>query len=97
MAIAESMAVAQTDNTNVISENTKKLNDNTTSTFEKTEQDIFQNKLLDKFDNLNEILSCFLVIAIKDSSLKNMPTNDVKKIMPVINNLLTTINKNINV
>jgi len=52
--------------------------------------------LLDRFDNLNEILSCFLVIAIKDSSLKNMPTNDVEKIMPIINNLLTTINKNIN-
>ena len=63
---------------------------------EKIEQDIFQNKLLDRFDNLNEILSCFLVIAIKDSSLKNMPTNDVEKIMPIINNLLTTINKNIN-
>ena len=75
----------------------KKMKQSTKEQVEKIEQDIFQNKLLDKFDNLNEILSCFLVIAIKDSSLKSMPTNDVEKIMPIINNLLTTINKNINV
>ena len=74
----------------------KKMKQSTKEQVEKIEQDIFQNKLLDRFDNLNEILSCFLVIAIKDSSLKNMPTNDVEKIMPIINNLLTTINKNIN-
>ena len=73
-----------------------KMKQSTKEQVEKIEQDIFQNKLLDRFDNLNEILSCFLVIAIKDSSLKNMPTNDVEKIMPIINNLLTTINKNIN-
>jgi len=29
---------------------------------EKIEQDIFQNKLLDRFDNLNEIKRYFLVI-----------------------------------
>lgn len=45
MAVAEGEAVAQTDLTNVVNENTKKLNDNITATFEKVQ---FKNKIKKK-------------------------------------------------
>ena len=42
-------------------------------------------KLNQSQNELNKILSCFLVIAIKDSTLKTMTANEIKKVMPVIN------------
>ena len=46
---------------------------------------------------LNKILSCLLTIAIKDSTLKTMPTADIEKVMPVINSVSKTVSENINV
>ena len=58
-------------------------------------RDIFQSNLLEQLENLNKILSCFLVIAIKDSTLKELTTEEIEKIMPVVNSVSNTISKNI--
>ena len=60
-------------------------------------KDIFQSNLLNKFDTLNTIMSAFLFIAIKDSTLKTMTANEIEKISPVVNSIAKSINKNINV
>ena len=53
-------------------------------------------KLNQSQNELNKILSCFLVIAIKDSTLKTMTANEIKKVMPVINTIRKSISENIN-
>ena len=53
-------------------------------------------KLNQSQNELNKILSCFLVIAIKDSTLKTMTANEIKKVMPVINTITKSISENIN-
>ena len=53
-------------------------------------------KLNQSQNELNKILSCFLVIAIKDSTLKTMTANEIKKVMPVINTITKSISDNIN-
>ena len=53
-------------------------------------------KLNQSQNELNKILSSFLVIAIKDSTLKTMTANEIKKVMPVINTIRKSISKNIN-
>ena len=53
-------------------------------------------KLNQSQNELNKILSCFLVIAIKDSTLKTMTANEIKKVMPVINTISKSISENIN-
>jgi len=58
-------------------------------------RDIFQSNLLEQLENMNKILSCFLVIAIKDSTLKELTTEEIEKIMPVVNSVSNTISKNI--
>ena len=52
-------------------------------------------KLNQSQNELNKILSCFLVIAIKDSTLKTMTANEIKKVMPQFNETLKHINENI--
>ena len=58
-------------------------------------RNIFQSNLLEQLENMNKILSCFLVIAIKDSTLKELTTEEIEKIMPVVNSVSNTISKNI--
>ena len=53
-------------------------------------------KLNQSQNELNKILSCFLAIAIKDSTLKTMTANEIKKVMPVINTITKSISENIN-
>jgi len=53
-------------------------------------------KLNQSQNELNKILSSFLVIAIKDSTLKTMTANEIKKVMPVINTIRKSISENIN-
>ena len=53
-------------------------------------------KLNQSQNELNKILSCFLVIAIKDSTIKTMTANEIKKVMPVINTITKSISENIN-
>jgi len=53
-------------------------------------------KLNQSQNELNKILSCFLVIAIKDSTFKTMTANEIKKVMPVINTITKSISENIN-
>ena len=53
-------------------------------------------KLNQSQNELNKILSSFLVIAIKDSTLKTMTANEIKKVMPVINTITKSISENIN-
>ena len=53
-------------------------------------------KLNQSQNELNKILSCFLVIAIKDSTLKTMTATEIKKVMPVINTITKSLSENIN-
>ena len=53
-------------------------------------------KLNQSQNELNKILSCFLVIAIKDSTLKTMTADEIRKVMPVINTITKSISENIN-
>jgi|TARA_A100001391_G_scaffold182359_1_gene148838 hypothetical protein len=52
--------------------------------------------IVEQLENLNKILSCFLVIAIKDSTLKTMSPTEIQKVMPIVNNTLKAINESIN-
>ena len=52
--------------------------------------------IVDELRTLNKILSCFLVIAIKDSSIKNLTVDEIKKVMPIVNNVSNAISENIN-
>ena len=48
-------------------------------------------------NNLNKIMSCFLVIATTESTFKSKTNDEIKKVMPRINETLKSINENINV
>ena len=52
--------------------------------------------IVDELRTLNKILSCFLVIAIKDSSIKDLTVDEIKKVMPIVNNVSNAISENIN-
>ena len=47
-------------------------------------------------NNLNEIMSAFLFIVIKDSTLNKLTENQIKEISPSIMALAKLINKSIN-
>tara|TARA_R110000824_G_scaffold311730_1_gene498870 strand:- start:6 stop:227 length:222 start_codon:yes stop_codon:yes gene_type:complete len=47
-------------------------------------------------NNLNEIMSAFLFIVIKDSTLNKLTENQIKEISPSIMSLAKLINKSIN-
>tara|TARA_Y100000289_G_scaffold49283_1_gene49932 strand:- start:288 stop:482 length:195 start_codon:yes stop_codon:yes gene_type:complete len=61
-----------------------------------SEQNENTKMIVEQLENLNKILSCFLVIAIKDSSIKNLTVDEIKKVMPIVNNVSNAISENIN-
>jgi hypothetical protein len=46
-------------------------------------------------NNLNKIMSCFLVIATTESTFKSKTNDEIKKVMPRINETLKSIYENI--
>tara|TARA_R110002072_G_scaffold287103_1_gene452375 strand:- start:278 stop:499 length:222 start_codon:yes stop_codon:yes gene_type:complete len=46
-------------------------------------------------NNLNKIMSCFLVIATTESTFKSKTNDEIKKVMPKINETLKSIHENI--
>ena len=46
-------------------------------------------------NNLNKIMSCFLVIATTESTFKKKTNNEIVAIMPQINETLKSIHENI--
>ena len=46
-------------------------------------------------NNLNKIMSCFLVIATTESTFKSKTNDEIKKVMPKINETLKAINESI--
>ena len=53
-------------------------------------------KIANSLNNLNEIMSAFLFIVIKDSTLNKLTENQIKEISPSIMSLAKLINKSIN-
>ena len=47
-------------------------------------------------NNLNKIMSLFLVIAFDGSTFKSKTNDEIKKVMPKINETLKAINESIN-
>jgi len=60
-------------------------------------RDLFQASLINRLDTLNKIMSTFLFIAIKDSTLNKMTANEIEKVSPTVNNIAKILNENINV
>jgi len=56
-------------------------------------RDLFQASLIDKLDTLNKIMNTFLVLAFDGSTFKSKTNDEIKKVMPKINETLKTINK----
>ena len=52
-------------------------------------------KIADSLNNLNKIMSLFLVIAFDGSTFKSKTNDEIKKVMPKINETLKSIHKNI--
>ena len=52
-------------------------------------------KLNSNFNTLNKIMSCFLVIATTESTFKSKTNDEIKKVMPQINETLKSIHENI--
>ena len=46
-------------------------------------------------NNLNKIMSCFLVIATTESTFKNKTNKEIKTIVPIVSSTLKTINESI--
>jgi len=60
-------------------------------------RDLFQASLINRLDTLNKIMGTFLVLAFDGSNFKSKTNDEIKKVMPKINETLKTINENINV
>jgi len=52
-------------------------------------------KLNSNFNTLNKIMSNFLVLALDSSTFKKKTNDEIKKIMPQINETLKSIHENI--
>jgi len=52
-------------------------------------------KIANSLNNLNKIMSLFLVIAFDGSTFKSKTNDEIKKVMPKINETLKSIHKNI--
>ena len=52
-------------------------------------------KIADSLNNLNKIMSLFLVIAFDGSTFKSKTNDEIKKVMPKINETLKSIHENI--
>ena len=54
-------------------------------------------KIADSLNNLNKIMSLILVLAFDGSTFKSKTNDEIKKVMPRINETLKSIHENINV
>jgi len=54
-------------------------------------------KIADSLNNLNKIMSLILVLAFDGSTFKSKTNDEIKKVMPKINETIKSINENINV
>ena len=52
-------------------------------------------KIAASLNNLNKIMSLFLVIAFDGSTFKSKTNDEIKKVMPKINETLKSIHENI--
>ena len=52
-------------------------------------------KIADSLNNLNKIMSLILVLAFDGSTFKSKTNDEIKKVMPKINETLKSIHKNI--
>ena len=52
-------------------------------------------KINDSLNNLNKIMSLILVLAFDGSTFKSKTNDEIKKVMPKINETLKSIHKNI--
>ena len=53
-------------------------------------------KIADSLNNLNKIMSLILVLAFDGSTFKSKTNDEIKKVMPRINETLKAINESIN-
>ena len=54
-------------------------------------------KIADSLNDLNKIMSLILILAFDGSTFKSKTNDEIKKVMPKINETIKTINENINV
>ena len=54
-------------------------------------------KIADSLNNLNKIMSLILILAFDGSTFKSKTNDEIKKVMPKINETIKSINENINV
>ena len=52
-------------------------------------------KIADSLNNLNKIMSLILVLAFDGSTFKSKTNDEIKKVMPKINETLKSINESI--
>ena len=52
-------------------------------------------KLNSNFNTLNKMMSCFLVLSLVNSPFKSKTNDEIKKVMPRINETLKSIHENI--
>jgi len=52
-------------------------------------------KIADSLNNLNKIMSLILVLALDGSTFKSKTNDEIKKVMPKINETLKSIHENI--
>ena len=53
-------------------------------------------KINDNLNNLNKIMSLILILAFDGSTFKSKTNDEIKKVMPKINETLKAINESIN-
>ena len=54
-------------------------------------------KIADSLNDLNKIMSLILILAFDGSTFKSKTNDEIKKVMPRINETIKSINENINV
>ena len=54
-------------------------------------------KIADSLNDLNKIMSLILILAFDGSAFKSKTNDEIKEVMPKINETIKTINENINV
>ena len=54
-------------------------------------------KIADSLNDLNKIMSLFLILAFDGSTFKSKTNDEIKKVMQKINEKIKSINENINV
>jgi len=54
-------------------------------------------KIADSLNDLNKIMRLILILAFDGSTFKSKTNDEIKKVMPKINETIKSINENINV